>query len=482
MKFKTMMPVFLAIFFLAVAQNCGDAAQDLIEDLTTTCGNNAVESGEECDDGNTSSYDGCDSKCKDEFTFCGNGVVDLAWEQCDDGNQVSGDACDSSCQDEVAPTAPSIPLYEGMITNGYLYSGSFSIDYTFVPTTGAVQAGITYEVYFMDASENDGSMGGLANIDVNATGSVSGALLTNIGAAYNTPQLITSQSAGETITLSVTGADANGGSFLIFMAEQTGNCGNNSVDAGESCDDGNTVDGDGCDQYCQIELASVVGSYSSTYDAATGSTCAFDYTDDWTDAANPVDYYKEKSLVIDDNGFVTSSEAIYSDQRCTTRVSHVTHVGNYVAGFFVGPYPTVETYSDAYDANDNLLVSITTNNAWQMDGRTLDFTVSSLTVSFSQADVDSINTAGAPAVCGYGYDWAPGTTYGVPDAACHSAIETATGGGLGPSPGFTLYSIFTLYGNNNDLYIGHEDSVNNGTSSATRPVLWNGYGLDYRLP
>ena len=50
--------------------------------------------GEQCDDGNATSGDGCDSNCKP--TACGNGVVS-AGETCDDGNLVDGDGCDSDC-------------------------------------------------------------------------------------------------------------------------------------------------------------------------------------------------------------------------------------------------------------------------------------------------------------------------------------------------------------------------------------------------
>jgi MYXO-CTERM domain-containing protein len=65
----------------------------------TVCGNSTVETGEECDDGNTAGGDGCSANCRDENTsepVCGNGVVEGA-EQCDDGNAVDTDTCKSDC-------------------------------------------------------------------------------------------------------------------------------------------------------------------------------------------------------------------------------------------------------------------------------------------------------------------------------------------------------------------------------------------------
>jgi len=62
------------------------------------CGNGVVEPGEQCDDGNTASGDGCSATCQIENipTSCGNGVVDSG-EQCDDGNNISGDGCSAAC-------------------------------------------------------------------------------------------------------------------------------------------------------------------------------------------------------------------------------------------------------------------------------------------------------------------------------------------------------------------------------------------------
>ena len=68
---------------------------------STSCGNGIIDAGcgEECDDSNTTSGDGCSALCFTEF--CGDGIVnDAPNEQCDDSNTNSGDGCDASCQDE----------------------------------------------------------------------------------------------------------------------------------------------------------------------------------------------------------------------------------------------------------------------------------------------------------------------------------------------------------------------------------------------
>jgi cysteine-rich repeat protein len=62
---------------------------------TGTCGNNEIDAGEGCDDGNLASGDGCDLTCVP--TGCGSGVV-TAGEECDDGNDDDSDGCLSSCR------------------------------------------------------------------------------------------------------------------------------------------------------------------------------------------------------------------------------------------------------------------------------------------------------------------------------------------------------------------------------------------------
>jgi len=75
--------------------------------VPVVCGDGKVGLGEVCDDGDTTSGNGCSADCLSKET-CGNGIVDpirlgpmlaaLPNEQCDDGNLVSGDGCSSNCK------------------------------------------------------------------------------------------------------------------------------------------------------------------------------------------------------------------------------------------------------------------------------------------------------------------------------------------------------------------------------------------------
>ena len=58
------------------------------------CGDQVVDAGETCDDGNLVDADGCDSNCT--ATACGNGIL-TPGEACDDGNDVATDGCTTAC-------------------------------------------------------------------------------------------------------------------------------------------------------------------------------------------------------------------------------------------------------------------------------------------------------------------------------------------------------------------------------------------------
>jgi cysteine-rich repeat protein len=84
---------------------CVDTGADGVAQ-TTLCGNSIVDndengvSGTDCEDGNTTSGDGCSARCQVEF--CGDGVTQPALgEECDDGNTRNDDACVLGCKSAV---------------------------------------------------------------------------------------------------------------------------------------------------------------------------------------------------------------------------------------------------------------------------------------------------------------------------------------------------------------------------------------------
>ena len=79
----------------------GGAGGERAPEPEPACGDEELNEGEECDDGNAVAGDGCDRDCVIEPAppACGDGVVKDS-EACDDGNLTPGDGCDSRCRRE----------------------------------------------------------------------------------------------------------------------------------------------------------------------------------------------------------------------------------------------------------------------------------------------------------------------------------------------------------------------------------------------
>lgn len=119
------------------------------EPIVAICGDRAVDTGEDCDDGNTLSGDGCSANCLREGTdacsrtcstsgtaclsnsdcdtaagetcdaagvgCCGDGTVNLR-EECDDGDIRSGDGCSASCLNEGSHSA-DLTCNDGIVSH-----------------------------------------------------------------------------------------------------------------------------------------------------------------------------------------------------------------------------------------------------------------------------------------------------------------------------------------------------------------------------
>jgi len=84
------------------------------------CGNGVVEPGEVCDDGAASPA--CDTDCT--LPVCGDGLLNsAAGEECDDGNQASGDGCRPNCTSE-GSAIPAVSAWGMAILALVLLAGS----------------------------------------------------------------------------------------------------------------------------------------------------------------------------------------------------------------------------------------------------------------------------------------------------------------------------------------------------------------------
>ncbi len=243
----------------AAGEQCDDSGESATcdDDCTAvSCGDGNVNAtaGEECDPPNGVN---CDALCQ-RIASCGDGVLDSG-EQCDDGNNVSGDGCSATCQSESNDLcANAFPVCPG--------------NYNGTTATATV-----------DGSTTCGSSNSTRDVWYRYTASANGTLLveTCAGASYDTVLSIhsgcpgsgsslacnddacgsngrlsrtsTSVVAGSTYWIRVSGWNGNSGTFTLTVLAPAcaSDCGNGTVESGEECDDGNASNTDACLTSCE---------------------------------------------------------------------------------------------------------------------------------------------------------------------------------------------------------------------------------------
>ncbi len=194
----------------------------------TVCGNGVLEAGEQCDDGNTVSGDGCSSTCQiEQPAVCGNGVLE-AGEQCDDGNNVSGDGCSATCQVEtIAP--PNDACANAIVICPSTEAGS-TLNGTTDGSAGCGSSNSTADVWY---SYTPGSSGTLtldtcssANYDtvLSVHTACPGTSLNQVacndddpGCSGNRSRLSTPVTGGATYYLRVSGWNGASGNFVLVV-------------------------------------------------------------------------------------------------------------------------------------------------------------------------------------------------------------------------------------------------------------------------
>jgi len=229
------------------------------------CGNSKVDTGEACDDGNTSSGDGCSSSCGAESGWtcptagsrclrantCGNGVVDTN-EACDDGNTIPGDCCDAICQREpnCICTTPSPALNPPhQVCKSTVVCGD-----SIVAGNEACDDGNT--------SGGDGCNETCSNIEPDYTCPPEGGACSKAVNSCGNARIDLGEDCDDGDTLSGNGCSANCKIENGYVCPVVGQkcklkayCGDSTVNysLGENCDDGNANAGDGCSSVCKIE-------------------------------------------------------------------------------------------------------------------------------------------------------------------------------------------------------------------------------------
>lgn len=159
------------------------------------CGNGILDSDEVCDDGNTTSGDGCREDCRG-YEACGDGLLDQA-EACDDGNVADEDGCSRACEQEDGYVCLGEPsACAAMCGNGFIDDGETCDDANQLDGDGCSSA------CHIEEAEPNNTVGA-----ANAIVSLPSVRAGSIGASGDVDYYMLSLSAGQTLRFETSAAD-----------------------------------------------------------------------------------------------------------------------------------------------------------------------------------------------------------------------------------------------------------------------------------
>ncbi len=170
------------------------AIDDIFVLPISICGNDVMDPGEACDDGNTEDDDGCTSLCMS--ATCGDAFVQKDFEECDDGNDDDTDAC--------------IACVAAECGDGFVQAGVEDCDDGNANDEDECANDCTVNGGD-DSTGGEGSSGSEGSGDESADDSTGGASADGTGDPTDATVSGGSASASATVTVTITGGDTGDG-------------------------------------------------------------------------------------------------------------------------------------------------------------------------------------------------------------------------------------------------------------------------------
>lgn len=202
------------------------------------CGNGKIETGETCDDSNTTPGDGCSATCIIESAFEGDTCP---------GKPVTLTALGTSLTATVTGTTKGAFNHYGSACGG---GSAPDVVYTFTPPSSG-KATIKLKAGFS-------AIVSARSTCTSATTEIKCSDLPAATGGETTMELPVF--AGTPVSVIVDGYAGSTGDFTLDIAVSAAVCGNGIAELPETCDDGNKTAGDGCSATCTLEAGGVLNA------------------------------------------------------------------------------------------------------------------------------------------------------------------------------------------------------------------------------
>jgi cysteine-rich repeat protein len=243
---------------------------------------------------------------------CGDGILQTG-EQCDDGNTTSGDGCSATCQFEKNYVTETEPNDTQALSNalpagadGFLASINpagdldyFSFNVTTAGSSVTINtgdglngcpSGFDSKIYLYDpthtqiATNDDGDHPPCSTIKPATTAAASNLA---VGTYY--------------VRVERYGNNATQPQYVVQIKVSAPGCGDGILQTGEQCDDGNTTSGDGCSATCQAESPYEIEPNNAT----TTATPLWPATNHWLGSISPAGDHDYFTFTLTQTGSVT---------------------------------------------------------------------------------------------------------------------------------------------------------------------------------